>query len=315
MHCTIRCSLNQSDTRLFILLRALETSSSLLQVHVDAHVIRLWRVKKREHAVGTVVHEFNVLEEKLSVFPFQLCPSCTVKYTINFAQCFSLFGDCQIKTELWFSVEIALNQLKCNYLEAIYIFVINHTHYFENKCSSLPLWHVIWYTGYKMKRAFHTAVAIWEDFVPPQCHNNLISSHLLGEISFLISLSLDAKQIAWHESLLELWRRLGNPNAFEISHAICAIWWLRLVKIMVIVIVINQLYLWFLWLVTASASNPTTTSCISTMGQTAPLIWLAASKTVNYRRRLRALPTSCTWLFVAMALWATLASIWNTKVQ
>lgn len=70
----------------------------------------------------------------------------------------------------------------------------------------------------------------------------------------------------------------------------------------------------FLLLVTASVLSPTMISCISTMGPTAALIWLAVSKTVNFLRRLRALQTSCTWRFAVMALWATQAFIWNIKV-
>lgn len=69
---------------------------------------------------------------------------------------------------------------------------------------SPSLQHVIWYTALQYETIFShcIAIAVWEDFVPAQCHNNLISSHLLGEISFFITLSGDAKQIAWHDSLL-----------------------------------------------------------------------------------------------------------------
>lgn len=90
--------------------------------------------------------------------------------------------------------------------------------FWKQMLPSLWLQHVIWYTALQYETIFShcIAVAVWEDFVPPQCHNNLISSHLLGEISFFISLSGDAKQIAWHDSLLALQCTLSfwDPIAF-----------------------------------------------------------------------------------------------------
>lgn len=81
-------------------------------------------------------------------------------------------------------------QLKHNYLKAIYIFVINLAHYFENKSLSHC---AMWFDIQHNIISHCIAIAVWEDFVPLQCHNNLISSHLLGGVAFFISLSEDAK--------------------------------------------------------------------------------------------------------------------------
>lgn len=119
--------------------------------------------------------------------------------------------------------------------------------FWKQMLLSLSLRHVIWYTALQYETIFShcIATAVWEDFVPPQCHNNLISSHLLGEISFFISLSGDAKQIAWHELLLALWCIFSSwdPNAFIQSAQFVA----RTAKIIMVLFLVF-LFLYYLLL-------------------------------------------------------------------
>lgn len=67
---------------------------------------------------------------------------------------------------------------------------------------SPSLRRVIWYTAlqYETIISLGVAFAVWEDFVPAQCHNNLISSHLVREIYiffYRIVVRCKANGLAW----------------------------------------------------------------------------------------------------------------------
>lgn len=149
---------------------------------------------------------------------FQLCPSKQTSNRVSTMLIFSL-GNAKWKDGVmilnWSCLDPTQMQLSPSYLHFCYK---PCSLFWKQMLPSPSLRHVIWYTALQYETIFShcIAIAVWEDFVPAQCHNNLISSHLLGEISFFISLSRDAKQIAWHDSLLALRCTLSfwNPNAF-----------------------------------------------------------------------------------------------------
>lgn len=144
---------------------------------------------------------------------------------------------------------------------------------------------------------------IWNDLFTPHrlcCLGGLcgsgvsrqfnLPSPLGGEMFFLNTWSGDAQQITLHDSLLPLlqtlccwdsndWELLRSARSGSQNSTIIHLIW--------------QFFLFF-WFITASVSSPTTISCIYTMDLTAALIWSAVSKTVNFLRRSRAHPTSCT---------------------
>lgn len=167
-----------------------------------------------------------------------------------------------------------------------------YLHFCQKPCSlfwkqilvSPSLQHVIWYTVLQYETIFPhcIAIAIWEDFVQAQCHSNLISSHLLREISFFYHF---------------VWRCKTNRLPWVTSSiAVHTLFW-NLYNLVVKTWQYNHCFICHLFiflLVTALVLSPTMISCISTMGRTAALIWLAVSKIASYLRRLRAHPTSCT---------------------
>ncbi len=142
------------------------------------------------------------------------------KHPIDLAQCRFLSWDCQMKGWSYdFKLELPWSNSK-KQLSPSYLHFCHKPRslFWKQMLPSPSLRHVIWYTAQQYETIFShcIAIAVWEDFVSAQCHNNLISSHLLGEISFFISLSGDAKQIACHDSLLALQCALSfwSPNAF-----------------------------------------------------------------------------------------------------
>lgn len=251
--------------------------------------------------------------EKSTVFLFQLCPS---KQTCNrvSTMCLSLSGMPNERMELWFKIGVALIQLKHNYLRAIYIFVINHAHYFENKVA----------LSFTAACDLIYRATIWNDLFTLHCHCRLgrfcasavsqqfnLFSPLGGDIFFYLFVwRCKTNRLAWLTSSTAAHSLILKPLCilnltYNLYNLVVLTWQHNSVLSLICL---------FLLLVTASALSPTMISYISTTGKTARLTWLAVSKTVNFLRRSRALLTSCTWHFEVMALWATPAFIWNTKV-
>lgn len=118
----------------------------------------------------------------------------------------------------WSCLDLTQTQLSPSYL-----------HFCHKLCSlfwkqmlpSLLVRRMIWYTALHYKTIFShcIALAVWEDFVPLQCHNYLIFSHLSGEI---YSLSLCIKA---HSKSLDMTHFL-HSNAYSHFRIIpqCAFW-------------------------------------------------------------------------------------------